>query len=79
MPVIYLMLEVYKIKAMTTDLSEFAGGGGGVLLYKSYNIGMCPKGMAFGLFSSEKGVYTLLILVWNWVWFCGRIYRFNSK
>ena len=37
-PVIYLMLEVYKIKAMTTDLSEFAGGGG-VLLYKPYNIG----------------------------------------
>ena len=58
MPVIYLMLEVYKIKAMTTDLSEFAGGGGGVLLYKPYNIGMCPKGMAFGLFWSEKG-YTL--------------------
>ena len=64
MPVIYLMLEVYKIKAMTTDLSEFARGGG-VLLYKPYHIGMCPKGMAFGLFSSEKGVYTLLILVWN--------------
>ena len=78
MLVIYLILEVYKIKAMTTDLSEFARGRG-VLLYKSYNVGMCPKGMAFGPFWSEKGLYTLLILVWNWVWFCGRIYCFNSK
>ena len=59
MLVIYLMLEVYKIKAMTTDLSEFARGGGGGYSYISHIMGVCAQRVwLLGFFGLKKG-YTL--------------------